>query len=73
MQGLPPLTVFTGTNDPLHSDSMVLAELAERSNTSISVHVGSSLPHNYALMPTPEGRELRTDRPDMRRIGNVVR
>lgn len=60
MHGLPPLTVFTGTNDLFHSDSMVLAELAERSNTSISVHIGCGLPHNYALMPTSEGHEART-------------
>ena len=59
MQELPPLTVFTGTHDPLHADSMALAELAERSNTPISVQVRHGLPHNYALMPTPEGREAR--------------
>lgn len=35
------------------------AHKAARAGVSVEMHVRSGLPHNYPLLPTPEGREAR--------------
>ena len=57
--GLAPIVVFTGTHDLLHPDSVTLANKAKQAGVPIELHVQSELPHSYALLPTPEGREAR--------------
>lgn len=54
LDGLPPITVYTGTRDVLHPDSIVLAGHAE-------VVVWQGMPHVYPLMPTPEGAMARSE------------
>lgn len=59
LRGLAPITVFTGTLDLLHPDSIELAQKAELQGVPLALHVRKGLPHNYPLLPTPEGREAR--------------
>lgn len=57
---LAPMVVFTGTHDLLHPDSVALANKARLAGVPIELHVQNGLPHSYALLPTPEGREAST-------------
>jgi len=57
VEGLPPMTVFAGTRDLLYPDSIALAERAEAADVPVDLHLKLGQPHNYALLPTPEGRE----------------
>ncbi len=59
LRGLAPITVFTGTLDLLHPDSIELAKKAEMQGVPLDLHARKGLPHNYPLLPTPEGREAR--------------
>lgn len=56
MHGLPPMLLFTGTLDLLYPDSMVLATKARAAGVPVTLHLRKGQPHNYAAMPTPEGR-----------------
>ena len=58
-RGLPPMLAFTGTYDILHPDSIELAAKARAVGTPIELHLGQGQPHNYPLLPTPEGRQAR--------------
>lgn len=60
LRGIAPITVLTGTRDLLHPDSLALAELARRSGVPLELHVQRGQLHNFALMPTPEGRRARS-------------
>jgi monoterpene epsilon-lactone hydrolase len=59
LEGLAPMIIFTGTHDLLHPDSIDLAAKARAAGVPIELHVQRGLPHNYAVMPTPEGRMAR--------------
>lgn len=59
LRGLPPLTLFTGTRDLLHPDSVALAHAAAQQGVPVELHVGDGLTHIYPLLPTPEGRAAR--------------
>jgi len=52
LAALPPITVFTGTRDIVHPDSLALANHAD-------LHIGEGMPHVYPLLPMPEGRSAR--------------
>ncbi|HZM82269.1 MAG TPA: alpha/beta hydrolase fold domain-containing protein [Candidatus Limnocylindrales bacterium] len=54
LTGLPPITIYTGTRDVLHPDSLALAGHAE-------IHVGQGMPHVYPLLPMPEGASARAE------------
>lgn len=54
LTGLPSITVYTGTRDILHPDSLALAGYAE-------IHVGQGMPHVYPLLPVPEGAAARAE------------
>ncbi|MBR0775938.1 alpha/beta hydrolase fold domain-containing protein [Bradyrhizobium diazoefficiens] len=56
---LAPMTIFSGTRDLLYPDSIDLAERARAVGVSVELHLLRDQPHNYALMPTPEGRGAR--------------
>lgn len=56
MTGLPPLSVFTGTRDLIHPDSLALGELAAAAGVEAEVVVAAGQPHAYPLLPSPEGR-----------------
>jgi len=56
---LAPMTIFSGTRDLLYPDSVDLAERARAVGVPVHLHLLRDQPHNYALMPTPEGRRAR--------------
>ncbi len=53
------MTIFAGTRDLLYPDSVDLAERARAVGVPVELHLLRDQPHNYALMPTPEGRRAR--------------
>jgi acetyl esterase/lipase len=58
-RSLAPMTIFSGTRDLLYPDSVDLAERARAVGVPVELHLLRDQPHNYALMPTPEGRQAR--------------
>ncbi|MEY9120766.1 alpha/beta fold hydrolase [Bradyrhizobium yuanmingense] len=58
-RGLAPMTIFSGTRDLLYPDSVDLAARARAVGVPIELHLLREQPHNFALMPTPEGRRAR--------------
>lgn len=59
IEGLPPLTIFSGTHEMILPDARTLTRRAEAAGVPVDYHEGLGLPHNYALMPSPEGRAAR--------------
>jgi acetyl esterase/lipase len=57
--GLAPMIVFSGTRDLLYPDSIELAAKARAAGVPVELHLRQGQPHNYAGMPTPEGRQAR--------------
>ncbi|MDD9376101.1 alpha/beta hydrolase fold domain-containing protein [Streptomyces sp. ZAF1911] len=57
--GLAPLTVFTGTRDVLTTDSRELLYRARAAGAEVEFIEEPGLPHDYPLMPVPEGRAAR--------------
>lgn len=57
--GLAPMLVFSGTYDLLYPDSIALAAKARAAGVPVELHLRKGQPHNYAGMPTPEGRQAR--------------
>jgi acetyl esterase/lipase len=53
------MIVFSGTRDLLYPDSVELAAKVRAAGGLIELHLREGQPHNYAGMPTPEGREAR--------------
>ena len=58
-RGLAPMIVFSGTLDLLYPDSVELAAKARAAGVPVEFHLRQGQPHNYAGMPTPEGRQAR--------------
>lgn len=59
LDGLAPMLMFTGTHDLYHPDIVAFANKAAAAGVPVEMHVRNGLPHNYPLLPTPEGREAR--------------
>ncbi|MFJ7265183.1 alpha/beta hydrolase fold domain-containing protein [Streptomyces sp. NPDC099050] len=57
--GLAPLTVFTGTRDVLTTDSRELLYKARAAGAEVEFIEEPGLPHDYPLMPLPEGKAAR--------------
>ena len=58
-RSLANMTIFSGTRDLLYPDSVALSERARAAGVLVELHLLRDQPHNYALMPTPEGRRAR--------------
>jgi acetyl esterase/lipase len=58
-RGLAPMIVFSGTRDLLYPDSVGLAAKARAAGVPVELQLRQGQPHNYAGLPTPEGREAR--------------
>ncbi|UGQ48604.1 alpha/beta fold hydrolase [Massilia endophytica] len=56
---LPPMTIFSGTLDLFYPDCIDMAAKARAAGVPVDLHLRQGQPHNYAAMPTPEGREAR--------------
>lgn len=57
--GLAPMIIFSGTLDLFYPDCIDLAAKARAAGVPVELHLRQGQPHNYAAMPTPEGREAR--------------
>jgi epsilon-lactone hydrolase len=57
--GLAPMVVFSGTCDLLYPDSIELTARARAAGVPVELHLRPGQPHNYAALPTPEGRQAR--------------
>jgi acetyl esterase/lipase len=57
--GLAPTLIFSGTLDLLYPSSIELAAKARAAGVPVEFHLRQGQPHNYAGMPTPEGRQAR--------------
>jgi acetyl esterase/lipase len=57
--GLAPMIVFSGTLDLFYPDCVDLAAKARAAGVPVELHLLRGQPHNYAGMPTPEGRQAR--------------
>ena len=55
---LPPTLVLVGTRDICRPDCERLRELAP-ATVDLTLHVEPGSPHDYPLLPTPEGRRAR--------------
>ena len=59
MRGLPPIAVFTGTADLLLPDSHRLRDRCREAGVELTLTEAPGMPHDYALMRTPEGAAAR--------------
>jgi epsilon-lactone hydrolase len=57
--GLAPMVVFSGTLDLFYPDAIDLAAKARAAGVRVDLHLRRDQPHNYAGLPTPEGRQAR--------------
>ncbi len=57
--GLAPMIIFSGTLDLFYPDCIDLAAKARAAGVPAELHLRQGQPHNYAAMPTPEGRQAR--------------
>jgi acetyl esterase/lipase len=58
LTALPPTSVFVGARDICRPDCERLVELAPPT-ADLTLHVEHGSPHDYPLLPTPEGRRAR--------------
>ncbi len=58
LHGLPPTLVLVGSRDICRPDCDRLRERAP-AGSDLTVHVEPGSPHDYPLLPTPEGRRAR--------------
>ncbi|MEK9282388.1 MULTISPECIES: alpha/beta hydrolase fold domain-containing protein [unclassified Bradyrhizobium] len=58
-RSLAPLIIFSGTRDLFYPDSVDLAARARAAGVAVELHLLRDQPHNFVLMPTPEGRQAR--------------
>jgi acetyl esterase/lipase len=59
LTGLPPITVFAGTHDLLHPDSVRLAERGAADGVEVDLREAEGAPHVYPLHPTSQGSAAR--------------
>ena len=54
-----PIATFTGTEDLLNPDSHRLHEACTRAGVPCELVEAPGMPHDWPLLPTPEGRAAR--------------
>jgi len=59
LEGLGPVTMFSGTRDILNADATRLVRLAAASGLDLDYHEGVGMIHNYPILPMPEGDDAR--------------
>jgi len=57
LNGLGPITMFSGTRDILNADATRLVSLA--GEQPLDYHEGAGMIHNYPILPMPEGAAAR--------------
>ncbi|MBU1588597.1 MAG: alpha/beta hydrolase [Actinobacteria bacterium] len=59
LEGLGPITMFSGTRDILNADAHRFLPLAADAGVSVDFHEGPGMIHNYPILPMPEGDAAR--------------
>jgi len=59
LEGLGPITMFSGTRDILNADAHRLLPLAAEAGVALDFHEGEGMIHNYPILPMPEGDAAR--------------
>jgi len=59
LEGLGPITMFSGTRDILNADAARLVTLAAETGHPLDYHEGVGMIHNYPILPMPEGAMAR--------------
>ncbi|CAN5316243.1 alpha/beta hydrolase fold domain-containing protein [soil metagenome] len=59
LEGLGPITMFSGTRDILNADAHRLLPLAAEAGVALDFHEGEGMVHNYPILPMPEGDAAR--------------
>jgi epsilon-lactone hydrolase len=59
LEGLGPITMFSGTRDILNADAHRLLPLAADAGLTLDFHEGEGMIHNYPILPMPEGDTAR--------------
>jgi monoterpene epsilon-lactone hydrolase len=59
LDGLGPLTMFSGTRDILNADAHRLVEKATATGHALDYHEVPEMIHNYPLLPIPEAQTAR--------------
>jgi len=55
LEGLGPITMFSGTRDILNADATRLVRLAAEAGHPLAYFEGKGMIHNYPMLPMPEG------------------
>ena len=59
LEGLGPITLFSGTRDILNADAHRLVTRAAEAGLPLDFHEGPGMIHNYPILPMPEGDAAR--------------
>ena len=59
LDGLGPITVFSGTRDILNADATRFVRRAADAGVDLDYHEGVEMIHNYPILPMPEGDAAR--------------
>ena len=59
LEGLGPITMFSGTRDILNADAHRFLPLAAEAGIPVDFHEGPGMIHNYPILPMPEGDAAR--------------
>ncbi|CAN5391637.1 hypothetical protein BH11ACT5_BH11ACT5_19990 [soil metagenome] len=59
LEGLGPITMFSGTRDILNADAHRFLPLAAAAGLAVDFHEGPGMIHNYPILPMPEGDAAR--------------
>ena len=59
LEGLGPITMFSGTRDILNADAHRLLPLAAEAGVAVDYHEGEGMIHNFPILPMPEGDAAR--------------
>ena len=59
LEGLGPITMFSGTRDILNADAHRLLLVAADAGLAVDFHEGEGMIHNYPILPMPEGDAAR--------------
>ena len=59
LAGLGAITLFSGTRDIIHPDSLSLVTKAQGVGHALDYHERAGLLHNYPILPIPEAKQAR--------------
>jgi acetyl esterase/lipase len=59
LEGLGPITLFSGTRDVLNPDARLLVRKAASAGVALEFHEGAGQLHVFPLLPTATGRDMR--------------